>query len=78
MIRKEKLPSYREEKIKFIGGRGSYIVVSSVPNQPIERLGQSLELFLQPISLYFLSYGSGRSIELFQKRLKTVLDISYC
>ena len=77
-MRKERVPKYREEKIEFRGGRGSCIVASSVPNQPIERFGQSLESCLQPISLYFLSYGSRRSFELFQKWFKTVLDRSYC
>ena len=67
-----------QEKIKFRGVRGSYILASSVPNQPSESFGQSLELCLQPVSLCFLSYGNRRSIELFQKCFKTVLDISYC
>ena len=68
-----------QKKIEFRGVRRSYVVGSSVTNQPIERLGQSLESCLQPVSLYFFSYGSRRrSIELFQKCFKTVLDISYC
>ena len=67
-----------EENIEFRGGRRSYTVASSVPNQPIQRFGQSLEPCFQLVSLYFLSYGSRRSIELFQKCFKTVLDASYC
>ena len=61
------MPKYREEKIEFRGDRGSCIVASSVPNQSIERFGQSLESCLQPISMHFLGYGTRRSIELFQK-----------
>ena len=67
-----------EENIEFRGGRRSYTVASSVPNQPSQRFGQSLEPCFQLVSLYFLSYGNRRSIELFQKCFKTVLDASYC